>query len=187
MNHHSNTAMLKSAHQHNMALPSLSRANLNKNDIDSLFLDEDLFSDCEQSSSLHSCSTGSSRLGTINPAPPNSSNSYATPIMNSRKMKDIPRSNTLPRSNVAGSPSYQDMMMMAETQQSYLSPPNSSVLSPVSCIDEDGFLLSPATSLDNVLSHPGDMALSTVGSNLGSEEFDPNSFLFLSPLSNHDL
>ena len=188
LNHHSNTTMLKSAHQHNMALPSSSRANLNKNDVDSLFLDEDWFSDCEQSASLHSCSTGSSRLETINPAPPNS-NSYATPIMNSRKTKDISRSNTLPRSNVTGSQSYQDMMMMVETQQSYLSPPNSSVLSPVSCIDEDGFLLSPATSLDNVLSDGtgGDMALSTVGSTVCSEEFDPNSFLFLSPLSNHDL
>ncbi|KAL3780255.1 hypothetical protein ACHAW5_003264 [Stephanodiscus triporus] len=50
----------------------------------------------------------------------------------------------------------------------------------VSCIDASGFLISPAASVDR----GWDGAASTAVSSEGT--FDPNSFLFLSPLSNND-
>ncbi|KAL7544099.1 hypothetical protein ACHAWF_009062 [Thalassiosira exigua] len=55
--------------------------------------------------------------------------------------------------------------------------------SAVSCIDENGFLVSPTTSMDAALSIAGSIG---AGSEL-DEPFDPNSFLFLSPLSNADM
>eukprot|EP00578_Thalassiosira_sp_NH16_P010381 CAMPEP_0181107316 /NCGR_PEP_ID=MMETSP1071-20121207/17023_1 /TAXON_ID=35127 /ORGANISM="Thalassiosira sp., Strain NH16" /LENGTH=975 /DNA_ID=CAMNT_0023190827 /DNA_START=107 /DNA_END=3034 /DNA_ORIENTATION=+ len=71
----------------------------------------------------------------------------------------------------------------------------------ISCIDGDGFLISPTTSIDRTLDTSGPAGaanaaaavghaccISTVGSTDRSEStFDPNSFLFLSPLSNADM
>ena len=50
----------------------------------------------------------------------------------------------------------------------------------ISCIDSNGFLISPNASVD----HGWDEAASATYGSEGT--FDPNSFLFLSPLSNHD-
>ncbi|KAL9186859.1 hypothetical protein ACHAXT_010579 [Thalassiosira profunda] len=59
-----------------------------------------------------------------------------------------------------------------------------SPISPVSCIDENGFLLSPSASVASLEALKASSVASTVGSD--GEPFDPNSFLFLSPLSHHD-
>ncbi len=50
----------------------------------------------------------------------------------------------------------------------------------ISCIDSNGFLISPNASVD----HGWDEAASATHGSEGT--FDPNSFLFLSPLSYHD-
>ena len=168
-------------------------------------------------SSLHSCSTGgSSHLETIGMPPPPAapsmlnSCSFVTPKMSSRKMTSTTTTtpSAKPRGHVKGSQSYEDIMRIhslspppppppsqgttAPQQHQHLSTALSNISSPVSCIDSDGFLISPTTSLDNVET----MALSTIGSTTGNNgsdtgttttAFDPNSFLFLSPLSNHDM
>jgi len=57
--------------------------------------------------------------------------------------------------------------------------------SQISCIDEKGFLVSPSASVDP--SENDADAIAECSSTAGSEgSFDPNSFLFLSPLSNTD-
>lgn len=66
---------------------------------------------------------------------------------------------------------------------------NSSHAGTVSCIDASGFLISPSISIDRVGSDGdggGGGAISSSITVSSESAFDPNSFLFLSPLSNHD-
>ena len=86
---------------------------------------------------------------------------------------------------------------------SNISLPATAVDESCNSIDGDGFLISPSSASihrrwneedgrrGDIVSSPKTAMLPTVGSALSSEgggsTFDPNSFLFLSPLSDHDL
>ena len=66
---------------------------------------------------------------------------------------------------------------------------NSSHAGTVSCIDASGFLISSNISIDRVGSDGDGGGGGAVSSSItvsSESAFDPNSFLFLSPLSNHD-